>query len=66
MMPRLASICHMGGYAYYVWSAYGVVFFTLFLQWLLPCLHWRQLKQTHSPHVTDQQQTSTHDIASNT
>lgn len=41
-MTSLTTFLHMGGYALYVWSSYGLVLGLLFWQWLVP---WRQWKQ---------------------
>lgn len=34
-MTSLMNFLHMGGYAFYVWTAYGSVLFFLLLQWSL-------------------------------
>ena len=35
-MSSLQSFLHMGGYAFYVWSAYGLSFIVLVLNVVLP------------------------------
>ena len=42
-MDHFLKALQMGGYATYVWSAYGLVLSTCALQWLLP---WLWLKKT--------------------
>jgi heme exporter protein CcmD len=37
-MNHLTHFLHMGGYGFYVWSAYGIATFALVLQWWQP---WR-------------------------
>ena len=32
----LSEFFHMGGYAVFVWSSYGLTFVVLLLNWLLP------------------------------
>lgn len=32
----LSEFFHMGGYAVFVWSSYGLVLVVLFINWLLP------------------------------
>ncbi|QWF69427.1 heme exporter protein CcmD [Methylomonas paludis] len=39
----LQEFLHMGGYAVYVWSAYGVTFVVLLINLLLPLLQRKQL-----------------------
>jgi len=41
-MTDFLNFLHMGGYAFYVWTAYGSVFALLLLQWLRP---WRRIKR---------------------
>lgn len=36
---------HMGGYAFYVWTAYGVVFGLLFANLFHACFKQKQIKQ---------------------
>ena len=38
-MNSIIHFLQMGGYAFYVWTAYGSVITLLFLQWLI---HWRR------------------------
>lgn len=33
---------YMGGYGFYVWSAYGCVIAFLFAQWLRPWIRWHR------------------------
>ena len=40
---NLESFFAMGGYAFYVWTAYGVTFFVLLLNILWPVLQLKQL-----------------------
>lgn len=40
-MNTLTDFFNMGGYAFYVWTAYGSVIAVLFLQWLIPWRKWR-------------------------
>lgn len=42
---NLSEFLHMGGYGFYVWTAYGVVALLLFLNTLLPLLQHRRLSQ---------------------
>ena len=42
MLIALKNFLYMGGYAFYVWSAYGIVFFFLALQWMMPWRQWRR------------------------
>jgi heme exporter protein CcmD len=46
-MTTLLHFLHMGGYAFYVWSAYGCTLAILFLQWLRPWLRWRKYLRAH-------------------
>jgi heme exporter protein D len=39
----LSSFFAMGGYAAYVWPAYGIFFVVLFIDWLAPSLRRRRL-----------------------
>ena len=54
MTETLMKFFNMGGYAFYVWSAYGSVLVFLMVQWFLPWKRWRnylhQEKQRHEPH----------------
>lgn len=42
----MAEFFHMGGYAFYVWSSFGITFFVLLLNLILPKFHqksaWRE------------------------
>jgi heme exporter protein D len=38
----LSEFIHMGGYAVFVWSSYGIALVVLVLNWVLP---YQQLKQ---------------------
>lgn len=44
----------MGGYAFYVWSAYAMVFLFLIITWLVPFFRFKkylsQTKINHEPH----------------
>lgn len=42
-MTSFMNFLHMGGYAFYVWTAYGSVLSLLFLQWIMP---WRRFKRS--------------------
>ncbi len=44
-MKTLTEFFHMGGYAFYVWSAYGVTFVVLLLNVLLPIARARRLRR---------------------
>lgn len=41
-MNTITNFLHMGGYAFYVWTAYGSVMTFLFLQWFLPWRRWKK------------------------
>lgn len=41
----LADFLNMGGYGFYVWSAYGVTFLVLVVNAVLPVLRERQLRR---------------------
>lgn len=43
MMMALQNFLNMGGYGFYVWSAYGCVLAFLLAQWFIP---WRRWKHT--------------------
>lgn len=43
-MTTLNTFLNMGGYAFYVWTSYGLVLGLLFWQWLLPWRKWKQHK----------------------
>ncbi len=36
MLPEIQEFFHMGGYAFYVWSAYGLCFIVLVLNIIIP------------------------------
>lgn len=40
---NLDEFLHMGGYGFYVWSAYAIVFVLLILNVILPIVHRRQI-----------------------
>ncbi|VVC74873.1 hypothetical protein AQUSIP_01470 [Aquicella siphonis] len=40
-MNTLLSFLNMGGYGFYVWSAYGCVFAFLLAQWFFPWRRWQ-------------------------
>jgi heme exporter protein CcmD len=42
-MNTFLKMLHMGGYARYVWPAYGLVIFILALQLLLPWKRWQKI-----------------------
>ena len=39
---NLSEFFHMGGYAVYVWSSYGITLVVLVLNWLLPYQQYKQ------------------------
>ncbi len=41
----MAEFFHMGGYAFYVWSAYGIAALVLVANFTLPLLCERQMKR---------------------
>jgi heme exporter protein D len=43
-MDALREFLYMGGYAFYVWSAYGVAFIVLVTNVVVPLLHARELR----------------------
>ncbi len=43
MMKSIADFFHMGGYAFYVWTAYGIAFVVLSANFLLPMIRIRRL-----------------------
>ncbi len=43
-MDALREFFHMGGHAFYVWSAYGVVFIVLVANAVVPVLRARELR----------------------
>lgn len=43
-MDTLREFFHMGGYAFYVWSAYGVAFIVLVANVIVPVLRGRELR----------------------
>jgi len=43
-MDTLREFLHMGGYGYYVWSAYGVTLVVLVANLLVPMLRARELR----------------------
>ncbi len=44
-MDALREFFHMGGYAYYVWSAYGITFVVLVANVVVPVLRSRELHE---------------------
>lgn len=53
MTDTLRNFFAMGGYAFYVWSAYGSVLTFLAVQWFLPWRRWRKyLREQNNPSVT--------------
>jgi heme exporter protein D len=46
MLETIRDFMHMGGYAFYVWSAYGLTAAILALNALLPSLRERRLLRT--------------------
>jgi heme exporter protein D len=40
-MNAFQHFLNMGGYAFYVWTAYGITFALLAAQWLIPWRKWR-------------------------
>lgn len=43
-MDTIREFFHMGGYAFYVWSAYGVTFIVLVANVVVPMLRARELR----------------------
>ena len=43
-MDTLSEFFHMGGYGFYVWSAYGVTFIVLVANVVVPLLRTRELR----------------------
>ena len=41
MISTLLTFFHMGGYGFYVWTAYASVFALLIAQWFIPWRRWR-------------------------
>jgi heme exporter protein CcmD len=41
-MNVIMNFLNMGGYAFYVWTAYGSVIALLFLMWLMPWRRWQR------------------------
>ena len=46
-MDKIIHFLTMGGYGFYVWSAYGSVLLLLWIQWFIP---WRRLKNYLNHH----------------
>lgn len=42
MIDYLKNIFYMGGYATYVFSAYGIVLIALFFLWFIPWRYWKK------------------------
>jgi heme exporter protein D len=43
-METLREFFHMGGYAFYVWSAYGMAFIVLIANVIVPVVRARELR----------------------
>jgi len=41
MIDAVQAFFHMGGYGFYVWSAYGSVFIFLSAQWFISWRRWK-------------------------
>lgn len=48
MFNTLMNFFDMGGYAFYVWGAYGSVFLYLFVQLVIPWRRFQHYKREHS------------------
>lgn len=46
MTEQLVNFVSMGGYGFYVWSAYGSVLAFLFTQWFFPWRRWQKYLRT--------------------
>jgi heme exporter protein CcmD len=44
-MNSLQHFLNMGGYAFYVWPAYGCAFVLLAVQWFIPWRRWQKCKK---------------------
>jgi heme exporter protein CcmD len=42
MIEIVLNFLNMGGYGFYVWSAYGSVLTFLLIQWLIPWVRWQK------------------------
>lgn len=42
-MTGISEFLHMGGYAFYVWTSYGLTVLVLVMNYLLPIRHERKL-----------------------
>ena len=42
MLTTILKVFHMGGYGFYVFSAYGSVIVFLLLQWFIPWQRWKK------------------------
>jgi len=42
-MTEIGEFLHMGGYALYVWSSYGLTLLVLCLNWVIPVIHEKKL-----------------------
>jgi len=50
MIDAILRFFYMGGYAWYVWSAYTCVFAFLLMQWFLPWRRWQKyLREQQQP-----------------
>jgi len=45
-MHSFSEFLRMGGYAVWVWSSYGVCFVVLFINFLVPLIQRRRLRQS--------------------
>jgi heme exporter protein D len=46
-IETISQFFAMGGYAFYVWCAYGSVFVLLGLQWFIPWRRWAKYLYEH-------------------
>jgi heme exporter protein CcmD len=42
MIESINEFLQMGGYGWYIWSAYSIVMVFLGLQWFIPWRHWQR------------------------
>jgi heme exporter protein CcmD len=47
MLSQCMDFFRMGGYGFYVWGAYGCVFFYLLIQWFVPWRRWQHYLREH-------------------
>lgn len=50
-MNDLLKWLSMGGYGFYVWSSYGLVFVTLAVQLIRPWRNWRKIRKQEHVHT---------------